>query len=84
MKGSERLSEALDTKDYIIRKIFPERRSQEGKAVTFAKEPAIIVTCPYNEYVKFAFDQSREQGKIFRLLMLLMPSMAQKSYNKRL
>jgi hypothetical protein len=86
MKGADphRLSDTLDVKEYIIRKIFPEQRAKEDKAVTFASEPLIVVTCPYNDYVKFAFDHAREQAKMFRLLMLLMPSMANKSYNKRL
>ena len=71
----------------MIRKIAPgaiEDTEDELKAVTFLRLPTIVVTCPFNEYMKVAFDHQREQAKMFKLLMVLMPSMAQKSYNKRL
>jgi len=78
----------IETKDYMIRKIYPSAKEDnidsEEKAVTFLPKPTIVVICPFNEYTKVAFDHQREQAKMFKLLMVLMPSMAQKSYNKRL
>lgn len=71
----------------MIRKIVPGAKDDsddELKAVTFLRFPTILVICPFSEYIKVAFDHQREQGKMFKLLMTLMPSMAQKSYNKRL